>query len=133
MKTIVLYIILFSGIVFLFGGCKKEELPPLKCYTYTLKLLPVNTSTNPVDSVTVYLEKTDEGSSSQTKTFIPTGAVYNANSTFCGVFKYRISVYNTPSPIEQYFAFIVENFEIAGFVVTGDTTVEGHYTFRHKQ
>ncbi|MHB1277060.1 MAG: hypothetical protein ACYC1Q_01525 [Bacteroidia bacterium] len=95
MKAISLVNVTFC--ILLCCGCEKD-LPPLRCHDLLLSYAPYAPSPD-IDSVHLFIQRSDIPNGQIIDTMIH-GAVASVPYNFCGVFKYRVRVYNSTPGIK---------------------------------
>src|SRR5215213_1710857 len=121
MKTYKNILLIFGAALF-FCGCKKEELPPVKCFTYTqeVNFPPL---TNPIDSVVFFV---DDGQRRLPLVLRNITTHQKWYTEACGLFKYKVTVYNSkPNPPIDIILH-VDNVVFRREVISGSGDFEGN-------
>jgi hypothetical protein len=119
MKTYIITSLFLIALLFL-NGCKKNDLPPTRCYQVNVNTLGWIPS--PIDSVVVTLTRIDVKNKNYT------GGFKNI-AEFCGLFSYKVEVFNPASNPEFGFYIGTSTKELGGGGIKGNATFEGTFIY----
>lgn len=117
-------------IVLTTAGCKKEETPPVQCFSFGQRW-SFDALNTPIDSVVLHITN-DGGDHPETRTYVFRNMTIPiiSGSESCGLFNYRMEVYNSASNPPLTVIFDGDNRVFRTETFTGSTVIEGTYVFQ---